>query len=169
MGGIITLRLFEEVYITGLLPAFIIFKHSFDISFGLKYDVSTEDLNAIVVSQMPVQGEIVNEKSLVKEGLDVYKTYSHLINTAIPFFPKGFSNENDKAFVQALSFEDFDLVNVTTLEKDIDVSIGLNRKIKSVKVLYPKQNNTMIIVKENNLLVKGESFSRARIIKVIYE
>ena len=110
-----------------------------------------------------------HQKSLVKEGLDVYKTYSHFLNTAIPFFPKGFSNENDKAFVQALSFEDFDLVNITTLEKDIDVSIGLNRKIKSVKVLYPKQNNTIIIVKENNLLVKGESFSRARIIKVIYE
>ena len=110
-----------------------------------------------------------HQKALVKEGLDVYKSYSDLLNTAIPFLPNGFSNENDKAFVQALSFKEFDLVNVTTLDKDIDVSVSLNRKIKSAKVIYPKQNKTEIIVVNNKLIVKGESFNRARIIKVIYE
>ena len=110
-----------------------------------------------------------HQKALVKEGLDVYKSYSDLLNTAIPFLPNGFSNENDKSFVQALSFKEFDLVNVTTLDKDIDVSVSLNKTIKSAEVIYPKANNTEIIVKDNKLIVKGESFNRARIIKVIYE
>ena len=41
---------------------------------GLKYSVDESDINARVISQIPVQGETLNEKSLVKlyvEGNDV--------------------------------------------------------------------------------------------------
>ena len=109
------------------------------------------------------------QKSLVKESLDVYKTYSGLLNTSIPYFPNGFSKENDSYFVQALAFMNFDLINVTTLEKNVDVSIKLKRVIKSAEVIYPKQNNTELVIKGNELTAKGENFNRARVIKVIYE
>ena len=50
-------------------------------SVGLKYDVDTSDLNAIVVSQMPIKGETVNEKSLVKLYLQGNDTR---FNTTVP-------------------------------------------------------------------------------------
>ena len=48
---------------------------------GLKYDVDTSDLNAIVTSQMPIAGESLNEKSLVKLYLQGNDTR---FNTTVP-------------------------------------------------------------------------------------
>jgi stage V sporulation protein D (sporulation-specific penicillin-binding protein) len=50
-------------------------------SVGLKYEVDTSDLNAIVVGQMPMKGETVNEKSLVKLYLQGNDTR---FNTTVP-------------------------------------------------------------------------------------
>lgn len=50
-------------------------------SVGLKYDVDNSDLNAIVTSQMPVAGESLNEKSLVKLYLQGNDTR---FNTTVP-------------------------------------------------------------------------------------
>ena len=48
---------------------------------GLKYDVDNSDLNAIVTSQMPIAGESLNEKSLVKLYLQGNDTR---FNTVVP-------------------------------------------------------------------------------------
>lgn len=48
---------------------------------GLKYDVDTTDLNAIVTAQMPIAGESLNEKSLVKLYL---KGNDTRFNTTVP-------------------------------------------------------------------------------------
>ena len=48
---------------------------------GLKYDVDNSDLNAIVTSQMPIAGESLNEKSLVKLYLQGNDTR---FNTTVP-------------------------------------------------------------------------------------
>ena len=48
---------------------------------GLKYDVDNTDLNAIVTSQMPIAGENLNEKSLVKLYLQGNDTR---FNTTVP-------------------------------------------------------------------------------------
>lgn len=48
---------------------------------GLKYDVDNTDLNAIVTSQMPIAGETLNEKSLIKLYLQGNDTR---FNTTVP-------------------------------------------------------------------------------------
>lgn len=48
---------------------------------GLKYDVDNSDVNAIITSQMPVAGESLNEKSLVKLYLQGNDTR---FNTTVP-------------------------------------------------------------------------------------
>ena len=110
-----------------------------------------------------------NQKELVKEGIEVYKSYSSLINQSYPYQIKGFASEYDKAFIQALSLPDYDLINVITLKGNIPVNFSLNKPIKSIEVIYPSHSKTNIIFNKNKVNVEPEDFPRARILKVIYE
>lgn len=109
------------------------------------------------------------QRVLVKESLDVYKSYSSLLNKSYPYLPKGFSSHNDKEFVRALVLPEYDLVAFTTLDSNIELSIPLNKKIKSVEVIYPSFSKTEIDIKGSELLIKKEPFSRSRLLKVTYE
>lgn len=110
-----------------------------------------------------------NQKKLVKEAIDVYKSYSSLINQSYPYQVNGFASEYDESFIQALSLPEYDLINVTTLKENIPVQFELDKPIKSIEVIYPSHSKTNIIFKENKVLVEPEDFRRARILKVIYE
>ena len=57
----------------------------------------------------------------------------------------------------------------TTLDSNIELSIPLNKKIKSVEVIYPSFSKTEIDIKGSELLIKKEPFSRSRLLKVTYE
>ena len=109
-----------------------------------------------------------NQKDLVKESIDVYKTYFDKLSTAIPYFPNGFSNEFDNDFIQALHFKDFDLITVTSLSKKIEMTINLDTKIKFAEVIYPKHNHAKISFENNTLKIKEDS-AYARLLKVVYE
>ena len=110
-----------------------------------------------------------NQKKLVKEAIDVYNSYSSLIDKSFPYLVKDFSSEDDDVFIQALEMPDFDLINVTTLKKDLSAEFFLNKNIKSIEIIYPSNSKTKLSFVRNKVQIKPENYPRARILKVIYE
>ena len=109
------------------------------------------------------------QKELVKESLDVYKSYSSLLPVSYPYLGKDFASVEDKIFTHALRFPQFDLISITTLKKNIAVKLSLDKPIKSIEVIYPSFSKTIIKYEGKNVLIAPEYFERARLLKIVYE
>jgi len=83
---------------------------------------------------------------LVQEGIDCYKKIRDKIAAGLPYWPSGFHSFDSEWLCYGMHGEEEDYVAVCRRDaKTADITIPIKRRPRSVRVLYPKQNNMEIL------------------------
>lgn len=82
-----------------------------------------------------------NQQELIKEALDLYKKSSAIRINALPYFPIGLSNYNDKYLAFGFRNNKEGYLCVYSMSNNKEISFNLNN-IKTLKLVYPKNSNT---------------------------
>lgn len=112
-------------------------------------------------------------KALIKEALDYYKGYRHLIGSSLPFWPLGMPAFDDRRFALGFYNEECSHLALWRVEDEGDcVTIpldGCKREILEVRLVYPKNLPcSWEYRKEENCLAVSQPAKSARLFQLIY-
>ena len=82
--------------------------------------------------------------ALVKEGVDCYKSLIDFKKSATPYIPKGFTSFGDNFVCAGLRKGAKAYLATWNLNGELHQEVGLDKKIGSVKVLYPQSSPVKI-------------------------
>ena len=113
--------------------------------------------------------ELMNEHqlSLVKEGIDYYKSMSESKKTSTPIFPLGFSHFGDEFCAAGLKSEEKIYLAIWCLGEKREVSVPISKKAKEFKIAYPVSSRVTYSVTDNNLTVKFTSAPQAVFFEIV--
>lgn len=113
-------------------------------------------------------------KALIKEALDYYKSYRHLIGKSFPFWPLGMPAFSDSRFAVGFYNDEcahLALWRVEADEETVKIPLdGCQNKVRSVELVYPKGLPCeWKFSKEENSLSVSQPKKSARLFRLIYE
>ncbi len=100
-----------------------------------------------------------HQLSLVRDGVEYYKTFSDVKHTALPFFPLGFTHFGDKQVAAGFRNADKVWLAVWCLSDETVIDIDMGADIASAKLAYPSVPNADFTAVGSNLHIV---FERAR-------
>ena len=112
---------------------------------------------------------LLNEKkfSLIKEGVKISSMISEFKKNSYPIFPNGLSKYGDEFVVSGLQNGNKIYMAVWNIGKSGDKSFSLDRAIKSVKCIYPLNNEIKVSCSENEVIVGFTKDIQARFLEII--
>ena len=112
--------------------------------------------------------ELLTEEqmSLVKEGVEYYKTLATTKRTALPYFPNGFTRFEDDSVVAGFETDDKIYLGVWAI-KTKEVLVDIETKTYKIEIAYPK-NTTATVVCEKKLKVCFTNINEAIFLEILH-
>ena len=106
-----------------------------------------------------------NNKAILKEAISVYKKISLNKNRALPYFPLGLANINDKTLAFGYQIDNTIYLLAYHL-KSMEPLIVKQENIQKAEVIFPSCNNCSINFDDKKLIIVPERIKTARLIKI---
>lgn len=112
-------------------------------------------------------------KALIKEALDYYKSYRHLIKESYPFWPLGLPAFDDQSFALGLQNENcahLAVWRIETAEDSISLPLDkLKKEVESVEAVYPLTLSCHCRYhRERKVLIVKQPKNSARLFKITF-
>ena len=108
--------------------------------------------------------------ALLKEGIDVYKEIRGDIPESLPYFPLGFGNVKDSVLAYGLKNDPKAYLSVfCTHQESAEIPLSFGKKIKEVKVLYPRDIRCTYEWTQDCLKVTMPQEKCARLFEIVFE
>jgi len=108
-----------------------------------------------------------HQLSLVREGVEYYKTFSEVKHTALPFLPMGFTHFGDKKVAAGFRSGNKVWLAVWCLSDETDIDVDMSEGILSAKLAYPNTPNAEHSVVGNKLKVTFERPNTAAFFEIV--
>ena len=109
-----------------------------------------------------------NSMSLLREGIETYKSIRDDLKNMVPVFPLGFGRVNQTQLAYGLTDGEKTYLSVFTINNDTaEIPLcSLKHQISKVEVLYPKTVNCEFTVVDSILKIKMPHSNCARLFKL---
>lgn len=107
------------------------------------------------------------QMAIVKEGIEVYKTYRHEIPLSVPFFPLGIAKQTDPFFCSAFYTPTCIRMAVWRMGgEDSTVFIPVDTEYENVRIIFPKKNKATVTRVNGGISVTLEDNNSAIILEI---